>query len=287
MCSSLVTAHASIATSPMDIGFTFRSCSGVSPGSRGRVQPGLQCPWTMQCSCWRELGRVPLRPGHIPSWNSSISLPGMKVNTPAKSFLDKTYLPRARGSTCPCQRPGMQTGGGSRVCDMAVTGVQLLPPPPSSSPGINSLWNLVHSFSLVCLSLHCFCCLRCYILWLENANSSTNRPEFHFSLPFGKQFSIHKEFSMKGSVLEHWHHCATYKTGFSITRWPRVLAAVQNWGAGTVLLQLPVLPVHRPPEPTCRSPEPFLISRWKNCLPANQKAEPGINEEQDPGNNLT
>lgn len=36
--------------------------------------------------------------------------------------------------------------------------------------------------------------------------------------------------------------------------------------------------------------EPRAIPRltgWGNCLPANQKPSPGINEEQNPGNNLT
>lgn len=117
--SSLVTAHGSIPTSPTDTDFTFVWWGWPREWevSVARAPVPLDCAMFML----EGIGRVPLQPGHIPSWNSSISLPGMKVNTPAKSFLDKTYLPRARGSTCPCQWPGMQTGGGSRVRDMAVT----------------------------------------------------------------------------------------------------------------------------------------------------------------------
>lgn len=222
MCSSSVTAHTSHGhwlhiPAPGAGGESSRGSSALGPCN---VHAG---------GAWQ----VPLGPGHIPSWNSSISLPGMKVNTPAKSFLDKTYLPRARGSTCPCQWPGMHTGGGSSVCDTAVTGAAAAFTTPGSSPGIHSLWNPLHSFSRVCLSFHCCCCLSCYILCLGNANSTTNGPEFHFALSFGKEFSIHRGFPRKGSVLEHWHHRATSKAGCGTSSWPRVLAAVRKTeGAG-------------------------------------------------------
>lgn len=180
-----------------------------------RVQPGLQCPWTLQCSCWMALGRVPLRPGHIPSWNSLISLPGMKVNTPAKSFLDKTYLPRARGSSCPCQ--GCEWGEAA-ACDTAVTGAAAAATTPSSSPGIDSLWNPVHSFSLCAPP--------------STASAASGAASFGWEMPIpflsAVWKTVHKEFPMKGSVSEHWHHRATHKTVCGITRGPRVLAAVQR-----------------------------------------------------------
>lgn len=76
-----------------------------------------RCPWIVRRSCWRELGTDHLRPQHIPCWNGSIGLPRMKVNTPAKLFLDKADLPSARSSHVLLQAAGDAKGGDGKACD--------------------------------------------------------------------------------------------------------------------------------------------------------------------------
>lgn len=109
-------------------------------------------------------------------------------------------------------------------------GLQRLPPPPAPL-------QVVIPFGTQSIPSHGVPLLpRCCILWLGNANSIKNGPEFHFSLPFGKQFSIHKELPLKGSVLLCylqnwlWHHQMAKGSFSCAEEWTGQANCLGRWG---------------------------------------------------------